>query len=545
MSAKVRLTQLAEEVKRAGLAGQSMQAKMADLISKNDLTPHEIDRVSEIANRDVQLALYKQASDKRFKFELIDPTPLKLAAKKQAAAAVGNSASVAQKVAAVVAVQGTDPFAVPYREQKLSIFEQPMNPKMIVEMDITDMRKTAQELDKTREELLMLANQGKSEEMKIAGQADKTFTDSVQAAIDLIISGVTLPSLYTAVAAGVGGTHGVTEADRTAADDLMLLVIKGIKERGIPNHRLGFRSRGNINLLDKLSAEELLTLCKRSTGRIHEHDIPTSLSKVAEFLEKMAEKPEHTEPALNSMTGEVVQPYLDEKYVDNLPGGKPLIINGENEFVIGIKDLIGDQGRMHRCHAANEYIGLKLKQIEQNLRGLRTAQKTAEDKLAGMAPPGAGAIPKPLGLVGALSHPATTNAVGLAGIAAPFIANAMQSSDTDERRRKSAGIMDTFQAGMNVASAASIAGSLMPKGPSAEERMNARLKQADAKLRINEENKTAFLPAIAAALPAIGTVAGIGASVLGGAAAVNSMRTPAAPAAPKPPKPATPAPVAM
>lgn len=563
MDTKVRLSKLADEVKSAGIAGKSMQAKMSELIEKNDLTGPEIDRIAEMANRDVQLALYKQASDKRFKFDLIDPIPLKQAAKKQAQSAVGRAATANQKVASIVLEHGGDPFAVPYRESKFSLFEQPVSMPVVIQNDMAGIRKTAHDLDRARAELLAVESQGRSEAMKIAGQADKTFDNTVQAAVDMIISGVTLPSLYAAVAASVSGSNGVTEEDRDSADKLMMLIIKAVQERGIPNHRLGFRNRGNVELLDSLSSEDLMDLCKRSTGRIHEQDIPMSLCKIAAYL-----KATHTEPELNSQGGEVAQPYLDEKYVDNLPGGKPLVINGENEFIIGIKDLMGDQSRMQRCHSANEYIGLKLKQIEHSLRGLKGAEKSAEAKYAlatvppipPVAAPGGNLVGKAISgiksgwnALGADTGQRLERAVGAGNFAAtvaPMAMSALTPSapDPERRRRKQANMLSTLGnqirrdpltaighgvglAGLGLTVAPMLQEAFSYHPQQAENRMNAMLNEPNAKLLMDQAHKQAWVQAIPAI---VSTAAGL-ASLASSAKSALSPTTP--PAAPKPPKP--------
>lgn len=521
MSTKARLTQLAEEVKRAGMAGHSMNKKMAELVSQHDLSGHEIDRIAEIANRDVQLALYKTAADKRFKFELIDPAPHKAAAKKAALSSINIGPTHAQKVAAVVTEEGGDPFVAPYRgEPVLSLYEQPMNMKTAAEMDVHEIRKTALALDKTRAEIQLILNQGQGEELKVAGQAETTFNKTVQAAVDLLIGGITLPSLYTAVAAAFGGNMA-TDEQRADADKLMSLVINAVKERGVPNHRLGFRHRGNVELLDSLSSSDLLALCKRSTGRINEQDIPMPLVKVATYLEATHDHEDGVGARLNPAQGSISQPYLDEKYVDNLPGGKPLVINGSNEFVIGVQDLIGDQSRMRRCHAANEYIGLKLKQIETTLRGLRAAQKTAEEKAAGITPPVAPPIPKVAAPPPAMGAPASppsaglmtrglnalgstkaTNAIGLAGIGASLLPYVVQ-----------------------------------PKAPeNPEDRMNRRMKRANAKIEIDRESKEAVGPLVAA-IPAIAGGIGAIAGLASTAASVKSMASSPKPAGSAQPTP--------
>lgn len=523
-SHKARLAQFAEVVKKAGLAGQSMQKKLAEIISDNDLTGHEIDRIAEIANRDVQLALYKSASDKRFKFELINPEPLKAEAKKHAQASRTGAPSSAQKVASIIYEEGGDPFAVPYRSSEpLSLFEQPMNMKTAAEMELTEIHKTTLALGQKHAEYELVSREGKAEMLKIAGQADKTFSKSVQAAIDLISTGVTLPSLYTAVAAASGGSRA-TDEERKSADALMLLIVRGIKERGIPNHRLGFRHRGNIELLDRLSPEELIVLCKQSTGRIYEHDVPMPIVKMADYLKSTHDLVDDLDPHLALRdTDRVAQPYLDDKYVGNTPGGKPLVINGENEFVIGVTDLIGDQSRVVRCHAANEYVGLKLKQIEHTLHELLAAKKGLEGKIADFGtppPPKPGFATKALNIA---AHPLASAAV----MAAPFLL-------PDKKEAVDLGTLG--QAAMNVMGAKQVYDQYNPPKPKKlpQDKMSEQLKNSHAKRDMDAECKQAFIPALMAAAEAAAPIA----NVVGTGLAVHSaLSTPSAPKPPPAPKP--------
>src|ERR1019366_7043048 len=128
MTTKDRLQQLANQVKSAGLEDKSMQKKLAQIVSDNDLTTHEIQRIAEMANRDVQLALYKTSSDKRFKFELANPEPLKVSARKEAGVFAAHTET--SKTASALSSVGENPFSVPYREpKKFSIYDQPMEEK--------------------------------------------------------------------------------------------------------------------------------------------------------------------------------------------------------------------------------------------------------------------------------------------------------------------------------------------------------------------------------------------------------------------------------
>ena len=389
MTPKQRLQQLADQVKVAGLSGQSMQKKMAEVIEANDLTSHDIQRIAEMANREVQLELYKTAADKRFKFELVNPEPLKQAAKKQANYI--RPASDTEKLAEAVARNNGDPFAVPYRaEANLSVYNEPLEEKYASELTDADLRRTSQELDKVRLEYEALQTQGKTEIVKVAAEAQENFNRMVQTGMDHMMNGVTFASLYQAMRATVSGGNA-TEEDRKKVDDLALLMLEGLKERGFPNHRLGFKHRGNVAALDKLSSEEILQLGKAALGMEVPKDLSWHATKRADYTEGTipADKREN----INFLTNEAEeymkhrpsvedhpcpQPYLDDGMVNNLQSnGRPKVFNTDNQFVIKVQDLMGDQSRMVRLHSAQEYIGLKLQQIEDALRKIKTAQKTA------------------------------------------------------------------------------------------------------------------------------------------------------------------------
>jgi bifunctional DNA-binding transcriptional regulator/antitoxin component of YhaV-PrlF toxin-antitoxin module len=70
----------------------------------------------------------------------------------------------------------------------------------------------------------------------------------------------------------------------------------------------------------------------------------------------------------------VPQVYLDD--AENIPKSGIRIYNTDDQFIINIKDLVGAQDRINKSHSAQEYIGLKLKKIEEALRNLKTAEIT-------------------------------------------------------------------------------------------------------------------------------------------------------------------------
>ena len=392
MTPKQRLKQFADEVKAAGLAGHSMQKKMSEIVERHDLTPHEIQRIAEMANRDVQLELYKTSNDKRFKFELIDPVPLRKMAKKNAS--VITAVSDQAKIATAMDQSGGDPFRVPYRvTPHLSLFEHPLSEKIAFDLENYNSRELLQKLDRTRLEYEAMKKQGEAEMCKVAAKSQKDYDRLVQNGLDLLMHGVTFTSLYQAIFASAGG-GSATEAQRKSVDDLALLLLDGLKRRGVQNHRLGFRHRGNVAALDKLSSEELLALAKRALGQVVPQDLVMEPTKKADYVEASVSNSDNTRiPLLMDEAGKYLnerssvkdypcpQPYLDDFNTDNLVNGEPKAFNGESTFVVSVSDLMGDQSRMVRMHSANEYIGLKLQQIEEAMRKLMSAQKMAEAEM--------------------------------------------------------------------------------------------------------------------------------------------------------------------
>lgn len=491
MTAKDRLKTLSDRVKSAGLSGGSMQAAFEKVVADNDLTSHEIDRIAEMANREVQLELYKTATDKRFKFELADPAPLKAAARKTATTVTHTTKQVDQAKVAAVSPEG-DPFVAPYRSSgKLSLFEAPIDEKRASEHRSLATRELLQRLDRERLKFAAVISEGQLQMQKIGAKAEQTFKGTVQSAMDLIAGGVTLPSLYQAVVGATSGGMASDESKKTG-DQLMSMIIDGLKKRGIPNHKMGFKHKGDVVALDKLGADDLMYLCKRSTGRIYETDITMDFAKNAQYLERMADfyRGERTTNMVDEAEQHSLfdrasvkkypcpQPYLDEKWTDNMPGGRVVAFNTDNEFVIGITDLMGDQSRMTRLHSANEYMGLKLKQIEHQMRDMKTAQATidnapvvAEEKQAAGFAAGLRGVGSTLltqakkDPLTALGHGVTAASVG--AMALPYIAKPKMP---DESKLAIAPLIGMLTRGvaaaapklLNTASTAMTVGSMLP-----------------------------------------------------------------------------------
>lgn len=475
MNLQKRLACMADKVAEAVMSGGSAQEKLAELVSENDLSPNEIRRVVEMANRNSQLGLYKTAENKCFKFELADPTPHIKEAAKQAECSVYADDSAA-KMAAAIDEAGGDPFApidYPDEERKLSFYDQPLHPDTLRNNFMAENRSMLQSLDRTRRELEAMKTASMQAIIRYESEGRDASSRAIQAAVDLLMSGaIKLPDLYLAVWNSVSGdTSGVNPVDH--ADALMSVIISGLRKRGVPNHKLGFRFRGDLNEIDSLSEDDLLALAKRAAGVPLDGDVTMQTQKRAQrYLEtahKFQKNDDEGHPfedagewlgVRSSLTDWTVpDSYMDEKNVGNTPGGKIKAINGDSEFIIGIRDLMGCRDRLLKSHNADEYIGLKLKQIEGMMRKLEDSQKVAEaeydemlleheqakDAVAQLLPAAAGLASKlaPAAgkVVGALSHPATSNAVGAASTAAGVLPYVAKTKDmkAQENMNKSQG----------------------------------------------------------------------------------------------------------
>jgi hypothetical protein len=495
MARTFQISKWAEAVAQEGAAGRSMQAKLAELAESNDMDQQEIRRVAEVANRQAQNALYKVAADKRFKFALADANALIGERQKSATASNKDNGSSA-KMASAINEAGGDPFApLPSTERrKLSLYEVPLNENMAAEQEVSELRGMILKLGQTHTELEAMKEAGRSAILEIEGHANMAHDLAVENALQLLRSGVTLVDLYAALRAAVSGTRAGPDAMKQT-DQLALILIDGIKDRGMPNSRLGFRYTGDVNVVDELSSEDILALCRRAAG-IPDHEgigITMATQKTAQMLVTLAEGvfksrgPERhpfedaaADLGLRHSTSVKYLPahYLDEAFTNNTPNGKPVVLNGDVQFVIGVKDLIGAQQRLAKCHAAQEFLGLKLQQIEATIRELQKTKEGIEAKkeallpaIAGIAASGVASAlgsaageamktretPKPGGMVrtgsaeekgagvlGAigkgLSSQTATNAIGAAGIAAstlPFVAKTKDQKANEAAARQS------------------------------------------------------------------------------------------------------------
>lgn len=392
MSHRARLQPFADTVKAAGLAGKSMQDALRKVAHENDLTPHQIHRVAEIANRDVQLTLQKTASDKRFKFELADP--FKITGDLAKTASAPEALTGIQADVAKIAALGGDPFAAPDLSTgaSLSLYNQPMEPVVELELAGQKLAAMASKLKAAEFETDRLLTEAKAAAVEIYRDAVGSHKKAVDDAVELVMGGITLPSLYQALYGAVSGSRA-TDDDRKGVDALALLIIRGLKDRGIPNHRMGFRYQVNLGEIDALSAEDLVALCKRSIDCNHGGLAynPNSLTietqkSAARYLEGIAElhaldegqQPYDEANKWLSQRGAISQyplqqGYLDDKQTMNQTGPQLRMVNGDSEFIIAVKDLVGAQDRLQKNHNAAEYLGLKLEQIRQALTDVRGA----------------------------------------------------------------------------------------------------------------------------------------------------------------------------
>jgi hypothetical protein len=200
--------------------------------------------------------------------------------------------------------------------------------------------------------------------------------------------------MYAAVRAAVSGST-VDKNEQEAADDIMGLILSGLKSRGMHNYQLGFRDQGDPDALNAMSNDDLIKRCKMLCGY---DDMSSAASmhdvKTAEMYRETEVKDGPAKPdammqkdaieLLNSREsmGKVPKIYLDDAV--NEVGPQTRVVNGTNEFVVAVKNLVGDQTRLRQVHAAQEYLGLKLKAIEEAMRNL-TAVRAAEAERADKA----------------------------------------------------------------------------------------------------------------------------------------------------------------
>lgn len=374
---KARIDRLTDKLAEVGLQGGNMNTTLSKFAEAEDLSGNEIRRIAENANRKVQLGLYKKAADKRFKFDLADGVGI---AKQAAKAEATSKTSAYQTKLDEIDEANGNPFEAPTRSKlsNLSIFTSSVkvasNEKELVELRV--------KLSEAKAQLEAVEIEAKQAEVSALATVHKANDQFVQSAIDLITHGVTLPSLYEAIIAGC--------EDVKQTDDLAKLLISGLKKRGIANYKMGFRHNGDPNALEKLTADDLITLCKRHSQYQEPRSLTMKDVKTAGAYMEVAgpTTPQYNPAPLRpddaveilknraSQNGQfaVPQAYLDD--AENIPAKGIRVYNTDDQFIINIKDLVGAQDRINKSHAAQEYIGLKLMKIEEALKNLKTAEIT-------------------------------------------------------------------------------------------------------------------------------------------------------------------------
>ena len=389
MSHRPRLQPFADVVKAAGLRGDSMQGALRKVAEAHDLNAHEIRRVAEIANRDVQLNVLKTAGDKRVKFELADP--FALTGELQKTAGELRPASEAEKIAALT-YAGGDPFKapeLPVGPGDLSVYREAANadPAIALQAELTKLaetRSTLQAAYSDTERMLEEANMmGLEHNSAARGAYDRMVAD----AVELVLAGITVPSLYETLYQSVAGPKA-TDDERQYADDLMLQILRGLKEKGVPNHRLGFRYKADVNGLDALGVEDLLTLCKNSLGCRHGTITMADTKTAARLLEATAIQRDldpgqhlfdeagawmNTRPAI--VDYQVPQAFLDDTQTENRTGPRLRVLNGDSEFVVAVRDFRNATNGLAKSHNAAEYLGLQLKRVGDALEENREARE--------------------------------------------------------------------------------------------------------------------------------------------------------------------------
>jgi hypothetical protein len=372
---KARIDRLTDKLAEVGLSGGNMNTTLSKFAEDEDLSGNEIRRIAENANRKVQLGLYKKASDKRFKFDLADGVGI---AKKAAKAEAESKTSAYQTRLDAIDESDSSPFEAPARSKlsSLSIFSSSVkvasNEKDLVELKV--------KLGEAKAKLEAINIEAKQAEVSGLATAHKANDQFVQSAINLITHGVTLPSLYEAIIAGC--------EDVKQTDDLAKLLINGLKKRGVANYKMGFRHTGDPAALEKLTTEDLINLCKRQSQYQEPRGLTMKDVKTAGAYTETSgpltpqynPAPLRPDDALDilknrpSQNGQfaVPQAYLDD--AENIPKSGLRVYNTDDQFIINIKDLVGAQDRINKSHSAQEYIGLKLKQIEEAMRKLKTAE---------------------------------------------------------------------------------------------------------------------------------------------------------------------------
>jgi hypothetical protein len=468
MSTRIRLQPFVDAVKAAGLSGASMQKKLAEIVEREDLTPHMVRRIAEEANRAVSVELTKQAhatgKDARIRFELADADALlKSEPKAKTAAPVQAYTGFESKLAAY-AEAGGDPFAAPESKKESDslrwLGNQPLDVKLAADRLEAEYRGYDHELVNLYEKTDATRKEAAADELVCTMTAAQRHKDAVQSAIEMCTAGITVPDMYRAVLATTCHTNGDDEGGR----DLMRLVISGLKDRGFPNNKMGFRHQGDRNAIEALSVDDLMSLCDRAVGFDRGYANPdiadAQLTKVARaYLENTAplaafdgNLADEAEARMSGRPSLGAGTFLDDAFTDNEPNGKARVINGENEFIIAVKDLVGAQDRIGKLRSAQTYLAVKLEEIADARGKLREAleeQKQAMGPLAAIPALGraamAGLASKPVATLGHVANTVSGVGQGVAGVggvvagAEGIAQQAMANRGADKQRKHEQG----------------------------------------------------------------------------------------------------------
>jgi hypothetical protein len=234
--------------------------------------------------------------------------------------------------------------------------------------------------------------------------ANTAYKAALDAAVGMVRAGVTIPDLYMATYAAMGGNSGALGD----TDQIVRLVIQDLQAKGIPNYRLGFRYPYDPDEIQSMNVDTLLAMCRQACGVEQEGlpiprpavklseallPIPIEAVKIADrYLEKVVKLfPQSKDNGMSNpdeanqwlvQRDSVRNPhiYMDQKYVDNLPNGQVRVIDGDGEFIAHINSIIGAKGRLVQLHSAKEYLGLKMQELVNLVRGVKEEQAMVTNK---------------------------------------------------------------------------------------------------------------------------------------------------------------------
>jgi hypothetical protein len=204
-----------------------------------------------------------------------------------------------------------------------------------------------------------------------------------------------MPDMYAAMVATCTEEKCEPEVAQAKADQLFGLVISGLRARGLTVSKMGFRDYYDPGALEALDNDALLEWAREQAGYEPKHmgtisicDAKTASSLYSETRPKetgefaSAHRPEDkgSPSDILDTRGSVVDNRIHSSRLENAKNeANPVrVVNGNNVLIVAVNGLVGDQRRMTRLHAANEYLGLKLKEIAEamnQLAGIREARK--------------------------------------------------------------------------------------------------------------------------------------------------------------------------